>query len=238
MPVYLLCPWRPWRPWCLLFLGCTAISDLSTLQWLNARGLSCRRGSQWLFKSLDLTCRPGQLLWLRGSNGSGKTTLLRILAGLSEADEGQLSYGTEDAAAARRLLVYIGHTNGLKDDLTALESLGFVARLHGRPCDQDALSMALRRLAIHHRRHAAVRTLSQGQRRRVALSRLALEQHAGLWILDEPFDSLDGEGIDAMNGLLKEHLTRGGGVVMTSHVPLTLAQADVLQLELGMGAAP
>lgn len=185
-----------------------------------------------------MACRPGQLLWLRGSNGSGKTTLLRILAGLSEADEGHLSYRSQDAAAVRRMLVYIGHTNGLKDDLSALESLGFAAKLHGRPCDQGALSMALRRLAIHHRRHAAVRTLSQGQRRRVALSRLALEQEAGLWILDEPFDSLDAEGIDAINGLLKEHLARGGGVVMTSHVPLSLAQADVRQLELGTGTIP
>ena len=216
-------------------LGCTAISDLSTLQWLSAKGLSCRRGSEWLFKGLDVECQSGQLLWLRGSNGSGKTTLLRILAGLSQADDGQLAYRTQDAGAVRKMLVYVGHTNGLKDDLSALESLGFMAKLHGRPFDQEALGLALRRLAIHHRRHAAVRTLSQGQRRRVALSRLALEQEAGLWILDEPFDSLDAQGMDAINGLLKEHLARGGGVVMTSHVPLNLTQADVRQLELGTG---
>ncbi len=133
--------------------------------------------------------------------------------------------------------MYIGHTNGLKDDLSALESLGFVARLHGRPCDQEALGNALRRLAIHHRRHVVVRNLSQGQRRRVALSRLALERKPGLWVLDEPFDSLDAEGIDAINGLLLEHLRRGGGVVMTSHVPLNLVGANVQQLELGRGIA-
>ena len=200
---------------------------------MTAKGLSCRRASEWLFKSLDFECEAGQLLWLRGSNGSGKTSLLRILAGLSHADEGQLSFHTQDTGAFRKTLVYIGHTNGLKDDLTAFESLDFVARLHGRRCDPQVLSMALRRLAIHHRRHAAVRTLSQGQRRRVALSRLALEREPGLWILDEPFDSLDAEGIEAINGLLKEHLGRGGGVVMTSHVPLNLMGVEVRQLELG-----
>jgi heme exporter protein A len=205
------------------------------LEWLIARGLSCRRGNEWLFKGLDVECGSGQLLWLRGSNGSGKTSLLRILAGLSQADEGKLSFRTKDLGVFRRMLVYIGHTNGLKDDLSVLESLGFVAKLQGRPFDPETLSMALRRLAIHHRRHAAVRTLSQGQRRRVALSRLALEREPGLWILDEPFDSLDAQGIDAINGLLKEHLARGGGVVMTSHVPLNLAGADVRQLELGAG---
>lgn len=196
------------------------------------KGLSCRRASEWLFKGLNFECERGQLFWLRGSNGSGKTSLLRILAGLSHADEGQLSFHAQDTGAVRKKLVYIGHTNGLKDDLTAFESLDFVARLHGRCCDQEVLSMALRRLAIYHRRHAAVRTLSQGQRRRVALSRLALEREPGLWILDEPFDSLDAGGIQVVNGLLKEHLGRGGGVVMTSHVPLNLVGANVRQLEL------
>ena len=202
-----------------------------------AKGLSCRRASEWLFKSLDFECQPGQLLWLRGSNGSGKTSLLRILAGLSHADEGQLGFHTKDMHAFRNALVYIGHTNGLKDDLSALESLAFVARLHGRAFDMETLGLALRRLAIYHRRHVVVRNLSQGQRRRVALSRLALEREAGLWVLDEPFDSLDGDGIEAINGLLVEHLGRGGGVVMTSHVPLNLVGANVRPLELGKGVA-
>ena len=82
-----------------------------------------------------------------------------------------------------------------------------------------------------------VRNLSQGQRRRVALSRLALERDAGLWVLDEPFDSLDAEGIEAINGLLMEHLGRGGGVVMTSHVPLNIMSANVQQRVLGRGVA-
>lgn len=211
---------------------------MSSLGWLIARGLSCRRAGEWLFQGLDVECASGQLLWLRGSNGSGKTSLLRILAGLSQADEGQISFRSKDIGVVRKTLVYIGHTNGLKDDLTASEALGFVARLHGRPCDPETLGLALRRLAIHHRRHVVVRNLSQGQRRRVALSRLALERDAGLWVLDEPFDSLDAEGIEAINALLMEHLGRGGGVVMTSHVPLNLMGANVRQLELGKGTAP
>lgn len=217
-------------------LECTTISDLSMPGWLIARGLSCRRGSEWLFKSLDFECQPGQLIWLRGSNGSGKTSLLRILAGLSHADEGELSFHTQETNTLRKTLVYIGHTNGLKDDLTVSESLGFVARLHGRPFDSQTLRQALRRMAIDHRRNAAVRTLSQGQRRRVALSRLALEGQAGLWILDEPFDSLDTEGINAINGLLNEHLERGGGVILTSHIPLEITGENVRQIELGEGA--
>ena len=185
-----------------------------------------------------MECQSGQLIWLRGANGSGKTSLLRIVAGLSHADEGRISLEAEGVGTFRRRLVYIGHTNGLKDDLTALEALEFLARLHGRASDQEGLHAALRRLAIHHRRHVAVRTLSQGQRRRVALSRLALEREPGLWVLDEPFDSLDAEGIAAINGLLHEHVGRGGCVVMTSHVPLSLAGVNIRQLELGRNPSP
>lgn len=210
----------------------STISDLSDSIWLKATALGCRRAGQWLFRNLDFKCRPGQLIWLRGPNGSGKTSLLRLLAGLSPADEGQLLTDPEVPAGFKEKLVYIAHANGLKDDLTALESLDFLARLHGRPHDATSLNAALRRLAIHHRRHAAVRTLSQGQRRRVALSRLALERQAGLWVLDEPFDALDIAGIEAVNGLLREHLARGGGVIMTSHVPLDLQGLTVLQVDL------
>lgn len=204
---------------------------------MKASGLGCRRTGEWLFRNLDFDCQPGQLLWLRGPNGSGKTSLLRMVAGLSHADEGRFSSGSDDISAFRQRLVYIGHTNGLKDDLTAMESLHFLARLHGRDHDLQSLNTALRRLAIHHRRHAAVRTLSQGQRRRVALSRLALERDAGLWVLDEPFDALDTEGINAINSLLREHVARGGSVMMTSHVPLSLAGLNVQQLELGRSTA-
>ena len=190
-----------------------------------------------MFRNLDVECRAGQLLWLRGANGSGKTSLLRILAGLSQPDEGRTVTGHEDALAFRQKLLYVGHTNGLKDDLTALESLDFLARLHGRPHEKDGLEAALKRLAIHHRRHAAVRTLSQGQRRRVALARLALESAPGLWVLDEPFDSLDTAGTEAVTSLLVGHLQRGGGVIMTSHIPFALADSDVIQVELG-GSSP
>lgn len=62
-----------------------------------------------------------------------------------------------------------------------------------------------------------VRTLSQGQRRRGALARLALERQAALWILDEPYDALDTDGLAAVNRLLREHLARGGSVLLTSH---------------------
>ena len=207
-------------------MGYLTISDQPSLR---ATDVSCRRGEEWLFRDLSFSVQPGQLVWLRGQNGSGKTSLLRIVAGLSRPDAGSVSL------AAGRSGVYIGHANALKDDLTVTESLTFLARLHGLESAPEAIRSALRTLAIHHRRHAVVRTLSQGQRRRVALARLALERAPSLWILDEPYDALDTQGIEAVNGLLAAHLGREGSVLLTSHLPLNLVGPVVHELDLQSG---
>jgi heme exporter protein A len=192
---------------------------------LRVAALACRRGERVLFRGLGFELAAGQVLWLRGANGRGKTSLLRLLAGLSSPEAGQIERGAA--------LVYIAHANALKDDLTALESLRFLARLQGLPHDDAALLAALRRFGVDKRRNAPVRTLSQGQRRRVALARLALSPAGSVWVLDEPFDALDTDGIAALNGLLSHHVQAGGAVVLTSHQALTLTEPAprVLQLD-------
>ena len=194
---------------------------------LATEALACRRGARVLFTDLNFTVLPGQVVWVRGANGQGKTSLLRLLAGLSRPEAGHITHG------AGRERVYVGHANALKDDLTVAESLRFLSRLHGFDSSADALDAALRRFGLHSRRAAPVRTLSQGQRRRVALARLCLAPVDALWLLDEPFDALDAEGVQALNSLLAEHAARGGSVLLTSHVPLTLSSPVPISLQLG-----
>ena len=188
---------------------------------LQALDLAGQRGERALFEHLEMALEPGAVVWLRGRNGRGKTTLLRLLAGLATPMAGEIRIGgvpqRQAGPAGRRSLVYIGHQNALKDDLTAMEALRFLARARGERPDDVALTAALHRLGVRGSRHAPVRTLSQGQRRRVALARLALCLHAELWLLDEPFDALDADGIHALNGLLGEHAALGGATLMTSH---------------------
>ncbi|HEX3142142.1 MAG TPA: cytochrome c biogenesis heme-transporting ATPase CcmA [Rhizobacter sp.] len=200
----------------------------AALPTLATTDLACRRGDRVLFKGLQLELPPGQVTWLRGANGRGKTSLLRLLAGLSTPEAGHVQW-----SGSPRQRVYIAHANALKEDLTALESLRFLARLHGREDSDATLTGALRQFGVAHRRHAFVRTVSQGQRRRVALSRLALDTQPTLWILDEPFDALDTDGIATLNALLTQHAQRGGSVVLTSHQALTLTQPvpRVVQLD-------
>ena len=195
-------------------------SDTGGLPTLAAVDLACRRGNRRLFSGVNFHVDAGQATWLRGRNGRGKTSLLRLAAGLSVPEAGRITWGgvpVREAAGMAQRLVYIAHASALKDDLSVTESLRFLALLHGRDASTAALHAALDRVGMGSRRDALVRTLSQGQRRRATLARLALEREVSIWILDEPYDALDSDGIEAVNSLLNEHLARGGSVLLTSH---------------------
>ncbi|WP_280156112.1 cytochrome c biogenesis heme-transporting ATPase CcmA [Piscinibacter sp. XHJ-5] len=207
---------------------------------LSAASLACRRGHRVLFQNLDLVVAPGQIVWLRGQNGRGKTSLLKLAAGLSAPEHGQVlceGRPVRRSLAAQQRLLYIGHANALKEDLTACEALDFLLRIHGRPHGPDVACAALERLGMHSRRHAMVRTLSQGQRRRIALARLAVEDSPSLWLLDEPYDALDADGVARVDALLAGNAERGGSVMLTSHLSLDTARLRPIEIDLDRYAA-
>ena len=203
---------------------------------LAAVDLGGERGGRPLFRALRFTLQPGQVVWLRGRNGRGKTSLLRLMAGLASPAAGAVHCDglplPRAGTAWRERLLYIGHANALKEDLTVAESLRFLAQIQGRTCSAAALADALARLGIAALAARPVRTLSQGQRRRVALARLALPQPSSVWLLDEPFDALDDEGVRLLNALLSEHAAAGGSTLLTSHQVLTLDNPAPKLLEL------
>lgn len=202
---------------------------------MATRALACRRGRRLLFSDLDLQLEPGTVTWLRGTNGSGKTSLLRILSGLSQPAEGQVLWGGlplhQAGAEARLGTVYISHANALKDDLTLVEAVAFNAALSGLESPASRAEAALDAMGLRSRRDAAVRTLSQGQRRRGALARLRLDDRPRTWILDEPFDALDAASVDGLSRLIETHAQRGGAVLLTSHQPIALAGTREFDLE-------
>ncbi len=187
---------------------------------LGVQGLECRRGERRLFDAVSFVVRRGEIVWLRGANGQGKTSLLRAIAGLSAPEAGTIEWGE---GPVRPRFVYLAHANALKEDLSVAESLRFLLCLGGDTPADETIAAALDRFGLASRRDAPVRTLSQGQRRRVALARLAALREPSTWLLDEPFDALDAAGIETLNSLLVEHARRGGSVVLTSHVPLAIA---------------
>lgn len=193
---------------------------------LQVRALAAFRGERLVLRDLSFAVAAGQALLLLGPNGSGKSTLLRLLAGLKRPDAGQVLWQGEDALAdltthAGRV-AYLGHLDAVKPGLTVTENLFFTAA--GRPVAPALAAMGLESLA-----DLPARMLSAGQRRRLALARLALSP-APLWLLDEPTLGLDLASLDRLGALLAVHRAQGGLVVAATHLDLPLPDADTLRL--------
>ena len=204
---------------------------------LELKSLACTRGNRQLFSDLNLNVVAGQLLRVAGVNGAGKTSLLRSICGLMTPSAGQVLWQGADVQKLRdefnRQLIYVGHAAALKDDLSALENLTAASTLGGSLVTPSAAQAALTQSGLKGRERMPSRNLSQGQKRRVALARLALPGSAALWVLDEPFNALDAAASDWLLSLITGHLQKSGMVVLTSHQPVALpASAQHLVLAL------
>jgi len=203
---------------------------------LRLEDLTCIRGSRQLFGGLSLEVRPGQLLRVRGSNGAGKTSLLRMMCGLLLPSNGQVLWCERPLAVQRARfgedLVYLGHATALKDELSPIENLLDACELNGHAPTKLAAMAALKGAGLRGHERTPARRLSQGQRRRSALARLAINHKASLWILDEPFNALDTAASDWLTGLIEAHLKSNGMVVLTSHQDMPIAAASQLDLTL------
>ena len=202
---------------------------------LEVSNLACSRGDHRLFSGLSFALLPGQIMQVQGANGSGKTSLLRTLCGFMMPDEGAIIWRGEDI---RELdedyyaeMLYLGHLNAIKDELSALENLRISAGLSGIELDEKEAITALRRMGLRGRERLPTKVLSQGQRRRVALARL-LASDVKLWILDEPLTALDVGAVALIQELVAEHLARQGMVIFTTHQPLQVAGVEMRSLSL------
>jgi heme exporter protein A len=204
---------------------------------LEARDLEATRGDAVLFSGLNFSVAPGALLHVTGANGSGKTSLLRALCGLLLPTAGEVRWNGENIRGLReeygRRLAYVGHADALKEDLTAEENLSVACALAGAGVPPEKSRAALAAFGLGARAGLPVRALSQGQRRRAALARLALSYTLPLWILDEPFAALDAGAIEVVRTLAGQHLAAGGMLVITSHQDVEITGASQTAINLG-----
>jgi heme exporter protein A len=203
-------------------------------QMLEVENLHLWRGERHVLRGVHFALARGVCLEVGGANGAGKTSLLRTLCGLIYPEEGRVLWNGRDVRADlpafHAALAYIGHESPLKGDLTGRENLRYWIGIRRRltPGDLDA---ALARVGGASWGERLVRTLSAGQRRRVALAGLALLA-VPLWVLDEPTTNLDAEGRQLVGSLIAEQLARGGMVIAAVHHGLPEAVPVAEHLEL------
>ena len=183
---------------------------------LDVINLACVRDERELFSELSFTVNTGDIVQIEGPNGAGKTSLLRLLAGLSQPEEGEIHWCQQPIKSQRdtwhRALLYIGHHPGVKSALTPLENLAF----YHPDRDEESCFAALEAVDLLGYEDVPVAQLSAGQQRRVALARLWLTQ-ANVWILDEPLTAIDKSGVEKLLTLFLRHVDSGGLVILTTH---------------------
>ncbi|MEO8202377.1 MAG: cytochrome c biogenesis heme-transporting ATPase CcmA [Betaproteobacteria bacterium] len=204
---------------------------------LHGRDLRCERGNRSIFSGLAFGLARGGLLEVRGPNGSGKTSLLRMVCGFLQPAAGRIEWDGQPVGSLgeefRAHLAYVGHLNGIKEELVPAENLAFAARLAGLPADPGEIASALRAFSLPAASRLPCRYLSQGQKRRLALARLGLSKSRDLWVLDEPFAALDAQGIDVVRSMLEQHLSGGGMVMLTTHQEVPIRGAAIQRIEFG-----
>ncbi len=192
---------------------------------LEGIGVTCERDSRMLFNNLDFQVVEGEILRIEGSNGTGKTTLLRIICGLFHGYEGDIRWQgaptSDDFEGFVDELLYIGHAGGVKNSLNPEENLFWLASLQDQQITREEIWGALSRVGLQGYEDVLCGSLSAGQKKRVNLARLFLVE-ARLWLLDEPFSSIDVEGVKNLELQIEQHLDGGGMVVLTSHQTLNI----------------
>ena len=202
---------------------------------LEAVNLSCARGERRLFSGLNFSLTAGNSLQAFGPNGSGKTSLLRIVCGLAAPAAGEIRWkGTKIHRLGEEYfaqIAYLGHQNGIKDELDPVENLRISCGVAGNALSKREALAVLERVGLSKQKHLPARLLSAGQRRRLALSRL-LASRARLWILDEPLASLDDDGATLARNLISEHLSNEGMAIIATHQEMSLSAGQMQRIEL------
>jgi len=193
---------------------------------LESKNLSLMRNDHYIIRDLSIEISSKTVVNIFGNNGSGKTSFLKVLSGITEKTNGEISRNNVD-------VIYVGHKNGLKSNLTIHENLA-LDNLQDRVISSDEIDNVIRKYQMIDYRDTLVKNLSHGQQKRVCLMRTIII-NSNLWLLDEPYSALDSKGIDILNSTIKEAVTNDVAVLMTNHKKIEIEELNVKNFKLEDG---
>ena len=207
---------------------------------LSVSAVTIERGERPLFAPLTFSAEPGALVRVTGANGAGKTTLLRALAGLTAVTTGSINWrSSSNPSALGATKIFVGHSNAMNESLSPYENLAFAAGVTGHSVARADVRAALDRMGVAALTDRRVGSLSQGQKKRVALARLFLpgDENAA-WLLDEPFVALDVATQALLAGHIEAALSAGRIVVLTSHQFVEIRANHAVEITLTATGTP
>src|SRR5256714_2322112 len=197
---------------------------MAVLSLVEVQNLACGRGGRRIFRDISFAAASGQVLTLEGPNGAGKSSALRILSGLLPQAAGEIrlqmsaGYAVTDPEERGRLVGWIGHTDGIKAQLSVLENAHFFGALYGARID---VARVLDHVGLKRLIGLPAPYLSTGQRRRLGFARLILSNRPPR-MLDEAPASSDAAGRRIAAELIGEHCDDGGIAIVATHETLGL----------------
>ena len=197
--------------------------------------LTCKRGNKVIFRNLNLKIQNGVATIISGKNGSGKTSLLRIIADLLNPKSGDIIWKGKSIYKNldnyHKEITFVADINTSKNNLTIIENINFWKDLYGSSITHEGFVRLIDNLNLRSHMNNRVSFLSKGQKRKLELSRIIIEER-NIWILDEPFLGLDQDSVNIIGQTINDHLTQNGIVILTSHVPVSISSKTYIDLDL------
>ena len=199
-----------------------------------ANNISCKRGNRYIFKNLDFKIEDGIATIISGKNGSGKTSLLRIVADLLDPKNGNIIWKGKsihkNIEEYHKQITFIADKNCSKENLTVIENMKFWKNLYKSSINYENFIKLLNIINLEYLKNEQVYKLSTGQKRKLELTRLIIEER-NLWILDEPFLGLDQGTIRIIGQTITDHLVKKGSVILSSHMPVSISKKKFIDMD-------
>jgi heme exporter protein A len=199
---------------------------------LLINNLSFSRNKTKIFENLNLSLNNKGMMQIKGKNGSGKTTFLKVILNILEPESGEIIWKGKNIK--KNIFDFYNQTTFIMDnntstrELSVQDNINFWKGLSSSKLNNDEIFKLLKKLDIEQYYKTRVMLLSSGERKKLELLRLILEQKK-LWVLDEPFNHLDDLSIEILNQTFLDHINSDGMILFASHFDPNISNLETLE---------